>query len=92
VKKWPRKYLTEPAINSYVRENFYGCSAGYFTVNRDVTDLDGTVLPENEMARSLGCCCLPRPSISLSEPKQKVIGKLTAISFAAVMPGAFHAS
>ena len=45
--------LSEPAVNRYVRENFLVVQMDIFG-SRDVTDLDGTVLPENDMAARWG--------------------------------------
>jgi len=76
--------MSEPAINKYVRENFLVVQMDIFG-SRDVTDLDGTVLPENEMAARWGVVFTP--SIYFITEK-KDVGKLTDAA-AAVMPGAF---
>ena len=83
-EKVATEILSEPAINKYVRENFMVVQMDIFG-SRDVTDLDGTVLPENEMAARWGVVFTP--SIYFITEK-KDVGKLTEAA-AAVMPGAF---
>ena len=50
--------LAEPAINAYVREHFVVVQLDLYG-NRDVTDLDGEILPENEMAQKWGVMFTP---------------------------------
>ena len=50
--------LAEPAINAYVREHFVVVQLDLYG-NRDVTDLDGEILPENEMAQKWGVLFTP---------------------------------
>ena len=83
-EKVATEILSEPAINKYVRENFLVVQLDIFG-SRDVTDLDGTVLPENEMAARWGVVFTP--SIYFIT-ERKDVGKLTETA-AAVMPGAF---
>lgn len=83
-EKVATEILSEPAVNKYVRENFLVVQMDIFG-SRDVTDLDGTVLPENEMAARWGVVFTP--SIYFITEK-KDVGKLPD-SAAAVMPGAF---
>jgi len=83
-EKVATEILSEPAINKYVQENFLVVQMDIFG-SRDVTDLDGTVLPENEMAARWGVVFTP--SIYFITEK-KDVGKLTEAA-AAVMPGAF---
>ena len=83
-EKVATEILSEPAINKYVRENFLVVQMDIFG-SRDVTDLDGTVLPENEMAARWGVVFTP--SIYFITEK-KDVEKLTEAA-AAVMPGAF---
>ena len=86
-EKVATEILSEPAVNKYVRENFLVVQMDIFG-SRDVTDLDGTVLPENEMAARWGVVFTP--SIYFITEK-KDVGKLTEAA-AAVMPGAFMKS
>ena len=76
--------LSEPAINSYVRDNFLVVQMDIFG-SRDVTDLDGTILPENDMAARWGVVFTPSIYF-IAEPSDAV--NLVDAS-AAVMPGAF---
>ena len=86
-EKVATEILSEPAVNKYVRENFLVVQMDIFG-SRDVTDLDGTVLPENEMAARWGVVFTP--SIYFIT-ERKDVGKLTEAA-AAVMPGAFMKS
>jgi thioredoxin-related protein len=83
-EKVATEILSEPAVNKYVRENFLVVQMDIFG-SRDVTDLDGTVLPENEMAARWGIVFTP--SIFFITEKKNV-GKLPEAA-AAMMPGAF---
>ena len=76
--------LSEPAVNRYVRENFLVVQMDIFG-SRDVTDLDGTTLPENDMAARWGVVFTPSIYF-IAEPtnEQRLIDAV-----AAVMPGAF---
>lgn len=76
--------LAEPAINQFVREKFLVVQLDLFG-NRDVTDLDGTMLAENEMAKRWGVMFTPTIYF-LSGRKQA--GSLP-MAADAVMPGAF---
>jgi len=83
-EKVATEILSDPAVNKYVRENFLVVQMDIFG-SRDVTDLDGTVLPENEMAARWGIVFTP--SIFFITEK-KDVDKLPE-SAAAMMPGAF---
>ena len=83
-EKVAREILTEPAINSYVRENFVVVQLDLYG-NRDVTDLDGTVMAESEMARRWGVLFTPTIYF-ISEPAK---GDQLPQAASAVMPGAF---
>ncbi|NBT41290.1 MAG: thioredoxin [Alphaproteobacteria bacterium] len=83
-EKVATEILSDPAVNKYVRENFLVVQMDIFG-SRDVTDLDGTVLPENEMAARWGIVFTP--SIFFVTEK-KDVGKLPEAA-AAMMPGAF---
>ena len=83
-EKVAKEILTEPAINSYVRENFMVVQLDLYG-NRDVTDLDGTVMAESDMARRWGVLFTPTIYF-ISEP---VKGDQLPQSASAVMPGAF---
>lgn len=83
-EKVAREILTEPAINSYVRENFMVVQLDLYG-NRDVTDLDGTVMAESKMARRWGVLFTPT-IFFISEPPK---GDQLPQSASAVMPGAF---
>lgn len=83
-EKVAKEILTEPAINSYVRENFVVVQLDLYG-NRDVTDLDGTVMPESEMARRWGVLFTPTIYF-ISEP---IKADQLPQAASAVMPGAF---
>ncbi|MGC6485598.1 MAG: thioredoxin family protein [Candidatus Puniceispirillales bacterium] len=76
--------LSEPAINAFVREHFVVVQLDLYG-NRDVTDLDGETMPENEMARKWGVVFTPTiyfvgtPSDAPTLPEASD----------AIMPGAF---
>jgi len=76
--------LSEPAINRYVRDNFLVVQMDIFG-SRDVTDIDGTILPENDMAARWGVVFTPSIYF-IAEPADAA--KLVDAA-AAVMPGAF---
>ena len=76
--------LSEPAVNRYVRENFLVVQMDIFG-SRDVTDLDGTVLPENDMAARWGVVFTP----SIYFVAESTNEKRLIDAAAAVMPGAF---
>lgn len=76
--------LTEPVINKYVRENFLLVQLDIFG-SRDVTDLDGTTLPENEMSSKWGVVFTPSIYFLPSETDKKNLPEAAA----ALMPGAF---
>ena len=76
--------LTDPVINKYVRDNFMVVQLDIFG-NRDVTDIDGTVLPESEMAQRWGVVFTPSIYFIAEPPK----GDQLPQAAAAVMPGAF---
>jgi thioredoxin-related protein len=82
--KVAKEILTEPAINKYVRENFLVVQLDIFG-SRDVTDLDGTTLAENEMSAKWGVVFTP--SIYFVPVKTDEASLPEAA--AAVMPGAF---
>jgi thioredoxin-related protein len=83
-EKVATEILAEPAINRYVRDNFLVVQLDIFG-SRDVTDLDGTTLPENEMASRWGVVFTP--SIYFITEKNDAANLPQAA--AAVMPGAF---
>jgi thioredoxin-related protein len=83
-EKVAKEILAEPAINSYVRKNFMVVQLDLYG-NRDVTDLDGTVMAESDMARRWGVLFTPTIYF-ISEPAK---GDQLPQSASAVMPGAF---
>ena len=76
--------LTDPVINKYVRDNFTVVQLDIFG-NRDVTDIDGTVLSESKMAQRWGVVFTPSIYFIAEPPK----GDQLPQAAAAVMPGAF---
>jgi len=76
--------LSEPAINAFVREKFLVVQLDLFG-NRDVTDLDGTVMPENEIARRWGVLFTPTIYFVTGDKE----GDRLVDAADAVMPGAF---
>lgn len=76
--------FSEPAINQFVRDNFVVVQLNLFG-GRDVTDLDGTVLAENEMAKRWGV--IFTPTIYFVSQKGEAGRLIDAAD--AVMPGAF---
>ena len=83
-EKVATEILTEPLVNQYVRDNFLVVQLDIFG-SRDVTDFDGTILAENEMAAKWGV--LFTPSIYfVTETTNKATLPEAAT---ALMPGAF---
>jgi thioredoxin-related protein len=76
--------FSEPAINSYVREHFVVVQLDLYG-GREVTDLDGDALAENEMGRKWGVMFTPTIYF-LGEPAE---GGTIPEQANAVMPGAF---
>ena len=76
--------LSEPAINTYVREHFVVVQLDIYG-GREVTDLDGDIRPENEMSRKWGVIFTPTIYF-LGAP---VEGGTIPEQASAVMPGAF---
>ncbi len=83
-EKVAMEILTEPGINKYVRDNFLVVQLDIFG-SRDVTDLDGTTMPENEMASRWGVVFTP----SIYFITEKSDAKRLPDAAAATMPGAF---
>jgi len=76
--------FSEPAINSYVREHFVVVQLDLYG-GREVTDLDGDALAENEMGRKWGVMFTPTIYF-LGQPAE---GGTIPEQANAVMPGAF---
>jgi len=76
--------FSEPAINAYVREHFVVVQLDLYG-GREVTDLDGDALAENEMGRKWGVMFTPTIYF-LGEPAE---GGTIPEQANAVMPGAF---
>lgn len=76
--------LSEPAINAFVREHFVVIQLDLYG-NRDVTDLDGETLPENEMARKWGVVFTPTIYFVGSPADAQTLPEASD----AIMPGAF---
>ena len=82
--KVAKEILTEPAVNKYVRDNFLVVQLDIFG-SRDVTDLDGTILAENDMAAKWGVVFTP----SIYFVPAKTDNASLPEAAVALMPGAF---
>lgn len=76
-----------PKVSDYIEENFFVVQLNLYG-DVEVTDFDGQVLPEKDMARKWGL--LFTPTI-LFLPQKVADGKTATQSAVAVMPGAFGA-
>jgi thioredoxin-related protein len=75
----------DPAIDKLIRDHYFVVQVNLFG-DVEVTDFDGTVLPEKDMAARWGVLFTPT-LIFLPEAVEE--GKTAAESAVAVMPGAF---
>ena len=76
-----------PAIDAYIRENFFVLQINMFG-DLEVTDFDGTVLPEKEMVSRWGALFTPTV---LFLPREVGEGMTAAEAAVATVPGAFGA-
>jgi len=84
-KKMHDEVFSVQEIADYIDQNFFVVQINMFG-DVDVTDFDGTVLPEKEMVKIWGALFTP---LILFFP-QDVVGDVTAVQAAVVtMPGAF---
>jgi thioredoxin-related protein len=83
-EKVATEILSEPLINSYVRQNFLVVQLDIFG-SRDVTDFDGSILPENEMAQKWGVVFTPSIFFLPTTTDAKTLPEVAV----AMMPGAF---
>ncbi len=83
--KMHNEIFPQPVIDTLIRENFYVVQMNLFG-DVEVTDLDGTVLPERDMAVRWGVVFTPTMMfIRDGTPDQDLISEFAG----AVMPGAF---
>jgi thioredoxin-related protein len=86
-KKVQTELLTDPKINAYVREHYNVVQLNMWG-DREVTDFDGEVLPEKQLARKWRV--LFTPTIVFFPPtRAETEGKSGIDAAVAVMPGAF---
>ncbi len=83
-EKVATEILSEPLINSYVRKNFLVVQLDIFG-SRDVTDFDGSILPENEMSEKWGVVFTPSIFFLPTLTDAKTLPEAAA----SMMPGAF---
>ena len=79
------KVLTDPAIDKLIREHFFVVQMNLFG-DVEVTDFDGTVLAEKDMAARWGAMFTPT---LIFLPEEVPEGQTAADSAVAMMPGAF---
>lgn len=75
----------EPAIDAYIRENYFVVQLNMFG-DLEVTDFDGTTLPEKEMVRRWGMLFTPTIMFLPHEVEEGVSADRASV---ATMPGAF---
>jgi thioredoxin-related protein len=83
--KMHEEVYPDPAIDKLIRDHYFVVQINLFG-DVEVTDFDGTVLPEKDMAARWGVLFTPT-LIFLPEAVEE--GKTAAESAVAVMPGAF---
>lgn len=83
--KMHEEVYSDPAIDKLIRDHYFVVQVNLFG-DVEVTDFDGTVLPEKDMAARWGVLFTPT-LIFLPESVEE--GKTAAESAVAVMPGAF---
>lgn len=84
-KKMHEEVFPDPEIAAYIRKNFMVVQMNLFG-DEEVTDFDGTALPEKEMARRWGVVFTPT---ILFMPETVPEDKPAGAAAVAVMPGAF---
>ena len=83
--KMHEEVYPDPAIDQLIRDHYFVVQINLFG-DVEVTDFDGTVLPEKEMATRWGVMFTPT---MIFLPEQVDAGKTAAESAVAMMPGAF---
>ncbi len=83
-EKMALEIFAEPAINDYMRANFLVVQLDLFG-NRDVTDLDGTTMAENELAQKWGVIFTPTIYFVKEQGEAQTLPEAAI----AQMPGAF---
>ena len=84
--KMHEEVFPDPAIDALINEHFFVVQINMFG-DVEVTDFDGTVLPEKAMANRWGAMFTPT---MIFLPTEVPEGKTAAESAVAVMPGAFE--
>jgi len=79
------KVFPDPRIDALIRESFFVVQMNLFG-DVDVTDFDGTVLPEKDMARRWGVVFTPTMMFFPEEVQEGQTAQQAAV---AIMPGAF---
>jgi thioredoxin-related protein len=79
------KVFTDPAVDALIRDHYFVVQMNLFG-DVEVTDFDGTVLPEKEMAVRWGVMFTPT---LIFLPEEVAEGTTAAESAVAMMPGAF---
>jgi thioredoxin-related protein len=83
--KMQEEIYPTPAIDALIRDNYFVVQMNLFG-DVEVTDFDGTVLPEKEMAVRWGVMFTPT---LIFLPEEVPEGKTASESAVAMMPGAF---
>ena len=83
--KMHEEVFPDPAIDALIRESYFVVQMNLFG-DVEVTDFDGTVLPEKQMAARWGVMFTPT---MIFLPEEVPAGKSAAESAVAQMPGAF---
>ena len=84
-KKMHEEVFPDPAIDALIRENYFVVQMNLFG-DVEVTDFDGTVLPEKDMAVRWGVMFTPT---MIFLPEEVPEGRTAAEAAVATMPGAF---
>lgn len=84
-KKMHEEVFPDPAIDALIRESYFVVQMNLFG-DVEVTDFDGTTLPEKDMAVRWGVMFTPT---MIFLPEEVAAGKTAAESAVALMPGAF---
>ncbi len=83
--KMHEEILVDPEIEALIREHYFVVQMNLFG-DVEVTDFDGTVLPEKEMAKRWGVMFTPTLFFM---PEEVPEGKTASEAAVAAMPGAF---
>lgn len=84
-KKMHEEVFTQPNITSFIEQNFFVVQINMFG-DVDVTDFDGSTLPEKDMVKKWGTLFTP---MILFFPESVDEGQTAAQAAVATMPGAF---